>query len=81
MDEADSINPQDVPPGSELSGVVYASLPDDFTPEQCQMPTLWIAPFNSGVDLRDKAQLAEVKKKKLFARACLSLSLEMLKTP
>jgi len=80
MDEADSINPQDVPSGSELSGVVYASLPDDFTPEQCQMPTLWIAPFNSGVDLKDKDQLAAVKKKKLIARAYLPLTPEMLKT-
>ena len=80
MDEADSINPQDVPAGSELSGVVYASLPDDFTPEQCQMPTLWIAPFNSGVDLKDKDQLAAVKKKKLIARAYLPLTPEMLKT-
>ena len=81
MDEADSINPQDFPSGSELSGVVYASLPDDFTPEQCQIPTLWIAPFNSGVDLRDKAQLLEVKKKKLIARTYLPLSPDMLKTP
>lgn len=80
-DEADSIDPQDVPAGTELSGVVYASLPDDFTPEQCQMPTLWIAPFSSGVDLKDKAQLVEVKKKKLIARAYLPLTPEMLKAP
>jgi hypothetical protein len=77
-DESDSIDPQNVPAGSELSGVIYASLPDDFTPEQCQMPTLWLEPFNSGVDMKDKAQVAEVKKKKLISRAYIPLTPEML---
>lgn len=80
-DEPDSIDPQDVPAGTELSGVIYASLPDDFTPEQCQMPTLWLAPFSSGVDLKDKAQMAEVKKKKLIARAYIPLTPAMLMAP
>jgi hypothetical protein len=77
-DEADSIDPQDVPAGTELSGVIYASLPDDFSPDQCQMPTLWLEPFNSGVSLKDKAQLAEIKKRKLVARAYLPLTPELL---
>jgi len=75
---SDSIDPQDVPAGSELAGVIYSSLPDDFSVEQCQMPTLWIGLFNAGVDMKDKAQVAEVKKKKLVSRAYIPLTPEML---
>jgi len=75
---SDSIDPQDVPAGSELSGVIYSSLPDDFSAEQCQMPTLWIGLFNAGVDMKDKAQVAEVKKRKLVSRAYIPLTPEML---
>ena len=75
---SDSIDPQDVPAGSELSGVIYSSLPDDFSVEQCQMPTLWIGLFNAGVDMKDKAVVAEAKKKKLVSRAYIPLTPEML---
>jgi hypothetical protein len=75
---SDSIDPQDVPAGSELSGVIYSSLPDDYSVEQCQMPTLWIGLFNAGVDMKDKLQVAEVKKKKLVSRAYIPLTPEML---
>ncbi|MCX6448788.1 MAG: hypothetical protein NTV18_06605 [Actinobacteria bacterium] len=75
---SDSINPQDVPAGSELSGVIYSSLPDDFSVEQCQMPTLWIGLFNAGADMKDKAVVAEAKKKKLVSRAYIPLTPEML---
>ena len=74
---SDSIDP-DVPAGSELSGVIYSSLPDDFSVEQCQMPTLWIGLFNAGVDMKDKAVVAEAKKKKLVSRAYIPLTPEML---
>lgn len=73
-----SLDPQDLPAGTELSGIIYASLPDDLQPEQCELPTLWIAPFNSGVDLKDKTGLAELSKKKLAARAYIPLTPELL---
>jgi len=75
---SDSIDPQDVPAGTELSGVIFSSLPDDFSVEQCQMPTLWISLFNAGVDMKDKAVVAEAKKKKLVSRAYIPLTPEML---
>jgi len=75
---SDSIDPQDVPAGSELSGVIFSSLPDDYSVEQCQMPTLWISLFNAGVDMKDKAIVAEAKKKKLVSRAYIPLTPEML---
>ncbi len=75
---SDSIDPQDVPAGTELSGVIYSSLPDDYSVEQCKMPTLWISLFNAGVDMKDKAVVAEAKKKKLVSRAYIPLTPEML---
>ena len=76
---SDGIDPQNVPAGSELSGVVLASLPGDLSPFSCQMPTLWLSLFNSGVDMKDKVMLAEVNKKKLIARAYIPLTQSMLK--
>ena len=75
---SDSIDPQDIPAGSELSGIVYASLPDDLSAEACQMPTLWISLTNSAVDMKDKALVAAIKKKKLVSRAYIPLTPEML---
>jgi len=75
---ADGIDPQNVPAGSELSGVVLASLPDDMSVAECQMPTLWISLFGAGVDMKDKAVVAEVKKKKLVSRGYIPLTSEML---
>lgn len=75
---ADGINPQNVPAGSELSGVVLASFPDDLSVAECQMPTLWISLFGAGVDMKDKALVAAVKKKKLASRAYIPLTPEML---
>jgi hypothetical protein len=74
----DSIDPQDIPAGSQLSGFIYSSLPDDYSVEQCEMPTLWISLFNSGVDMKDKAEVSGAKKKKLVSRAYIPLTPEML---
>jgi len=75
---SDGIDPQDVPAGSEVSGVVFASLPDDLDEESCQIPTLWISLFGAGVDMKDKAVVAEAKKKKLISRAYIPLTKAML---
>ena len=75
---SDGIDPQDVPAGSEVSGAVYASLPDDLDAESCLVPTLWISLFGAGVDMKDKAVVAEAKKKKLISRAYIPLTKAML---
>jgi hypothetical protein len=75
---ADGMDPQNIPAGSEVSGVVLASLPGDVSVEECQMPTLWITLSGYGVVLSDKSIVAEVKKKKLASRAYIPLTAEML---
>lgn len=79
---SDGINPQSVPAKSQDGGIVISSFPDEIDVSKCESPVLWISLTNSaGADVKNKAMMAEIKKKKLIGIAYIPLTPELLSQP
>lgn len=74
------IDPQQLLPLSQDSGIVKMSFPEDVTPETCKNPTIWLSLFSAGASLSDTKRISDIKKKKLAAFAYISLDQASLKT-
>jgi hypothetical protein len=75
---ADGLNPQFVPPKSQDSGVIISSFPEEVSADKCESPIILLSPTSWAVNLNDKKEMKEVKKKKLLGMAYIPLTPQML---
>lgn len=73
------IDPQQLLPLSQDSGIVKMSFPEDVTTESCKNPTIWLSLFSSGPSLTETKKIADIKKKKLAAFAYIPINPSLLK--